>query len=255
MMRTWEPDPNLALAFPSNFKCAGFPHLMGGKPTIVSREGIVLLEEYGDSQAYLHMMEGSDALIEWLKQKEVAAAPSSAGRTAKQVIRSIEGCRNAWLLEDAETLKLLNKMANRVDRTAKVQEWKRILQSRTDRKRVSDIDVKLDSFVRSGMLRLGLVARCPHCGKENWYGLREVDYSISCDRCLREFEFPQGGPIFKEAAWRYRVVGPFSARDYADGAYASVLTLRTFAHKLGSGQPTLTYTTGLDLFDNLNQLE
>ena len=52
---------------------------------------------------------------------------------------------------------------------------------------------------------------------------------------------------FRNIPWRYRVTGPFSVPNYADGAYSTVLALRCLAEGLGSGRNPITYTSNLNL--------
>ncbi len=72
-----------------------------------------------------------------------------------------------------------------------------------------------------------------------------VDYEVTCERCLKAFQFPQGDT---SARWKYRVTGPFSVPNFAEGAYAVALTLNVFNMKIrGGGDTELTFSTGLDL--------
>ena len=52
---------------------------------------------------------------------------------------------------------------------------------------------------------------------------------------------------FGNTPWRYRVTGPFSVPNYADGAYSTVLALRCLASGLGSGRRPITYSSNLNL--------
>jgi hypothetical protein len=244
-MRDYASDLRLAMVLPSNMKNPAFPRRLGAGGTVcISREGIVLLQQYVGEVERLSLMRGSDAFIEWLELLGIHATPSSAGRTAEEVVGSL-GWMHGWLLEDAETLKLLDKMANSVRGTANVAQWKGLIQRRGRMRSLPPIS--LDRFTKAGILQLGIGARCPHCTNDNWYSLRDVDYRISCERCLREFDFPQGSLNPKYPPWRYRVIGPFSARNFAEGAYATALTLRVFAHKLSGGESAMTCAMGLEL--------
>ncbi len=50
-------------------------------------------------------------------------------------------------------------------------------------------------------------------------------------------------------------MGPFSVPDYADGAYATVLTLRLFNNTLGYNQTPTTFATGLDIVSGASKFE
>ena len=86
---------------------------------------------------------------------------------------------------------------------------------------------------------------CPHCAKENWYSLTDLDYDLTCERCLNTFPFPQASIKFNEGDWRYRVVGPYSLPHYTDGAYATILTLRLFNRTLYLSDTPTVFSTGL----------
>lgn len=260
-LREYGSKRNIALTFPSNTKNPHFPRLRSGDLTIVSREGIVLHKSVDIGYDIVRLMYGRDALIGWFEENKVSSVHSEPGRIAEQIISSIGGLWNARLFADKETLHLLDKMAKSVrvrsdqsgsqteeeyaDRTAQVQEWSKILRRRKREKKHRNID--LDSFVDAGVIRLGLVAQCNSCGKRNWYSLEDIKYEVDCDRCLQKFRFPQGPPRFDESLWRYRVVGPFTAPNFAEGGYGTALTLRAFSHLLGMGEHVLTYTTGLNI--------
>jgi hypothetical protein len=104
-------------------------------------------------------------------------------------------------------------------------------------------------------MRVGLSLTCPHCAKENWYSLTDVDYEVTCERCLNRFSFPQAGIKFNESDWRFRVSGPFSVPQYADGAYATVLTLRLFNNTLNFDRTPTTFATGLDIVSGTSKFE
>jgi hypothetical protein len=107
--------------------------------------------------------------------------------------------------------------------------------------------VSLDRFIEANVFRLGLVLECPSCRKKNWFGIEDLHLHLTCERCLKAFAFPQGSLDFKRTPWQYRVIGPYSVPNYAEGAYGTVLALSVFARRLGGHGPKLTYATGLEL--------
>jgi hypothetical protein len=82
--------------------------------------------------------------------------------------------------------------------------------------------------------------------RDNWCGLGSLREQLTCERCLKDFDFPQGSLNFHNTPWQYRVVGPFSGPNYAGGAYATILALHVFARNLDIGHTNLTYATGLN---------
>lgn len=250
---------DLALCYPSNIKDRTFPHLaMGQQGPIVSREGWVLLEQYQESSGYLRIDSGTDAICRWLKKKGIEAKRSSAGRIALQMVEKLASLRAADLIADKDTIQLLNKMAMQErtshskstsntktfeGRTADTGRWHELVKKRA--KNSFRFRASLEQFTNRGILKLGLGLNCPHCTHSNWYGLDRVDYSVTCERCLKKFPYPQGS---KEPRWKYRVTGPFSVPNFAEGAYAVTLTLTTFAKRLSPvGDISMTMTTGLNL--------
>ena len=95
-----------------------------------------------------------------------------------------------------------------------------------------------------GALQLGLTAACLNCAQDNWYSLDDVATSVSCSRCRKSFDFPQGTPK-RDDIFKYRVVGPFATPNFAEGAYSVALTLKFLKHDYGAGE--FTYSTGLEL--------
>jgi hypothetical protein len=257
-------NSSFALSFPSNVKGEEFPRLEFGERCLCSREGIVLFRKYKLGSASIRLLSQQDAVIGWLKSRGFEAKPSSSGRNAEQVLRSIGGTRGADLLADEQTLRLLDKMAKTIqrepdgttaqypDRTASISEWKQVLGRRS---RSLFPRAELNDFTKSNVMRIGLRLSCPNCAKENWYSLTDIDYEVTCERCLNSFSFPQTGLGFNEGDWRYRVVGPFSVPNYADGAYAAVLTLRLFKNTLNAGHTPTTFATGLDVVHGTSKFE
>jgi hypothetical protein len=252
----YRSDSSFALTFPPNVKGEEFPRLDFRGRSLCTREGIVIFQEYKQQSARLQLLSQQDAVIGWLKSRGIEAKPSSSGRNAEQVLRAVGGTRGASLFADEATVRLLDKMAKTIqreadgttaqypDRTASIAEWKEVLGRRSS---ALFSRAALNDFIRANVMRIGLSLSCPNCDKENWYGLGELNYDVTCERCLNKFSFPQTDLKFNEGDWRYRVLGPFSVPNYADGAYATVLTLRLFANTLYSGGTSTTFATGLDI--------
>lgn len=260
----WVTSDDVALCLPLKRRMSEFQDVKAAREALVSREGIILFQKYKDWRDLLSLSRGRDAVIGWLRSYGVSAVSSDAGRTAEELIRSVGGLSRLGILADAETVQKLNAMASRrrvqkrddgdnlindyPDRTASVKDWHAFVQRRANRGSLWQLT--LNELTDRNILRLGLMVRCSHCSKENWYSLDLLNYSLRCERCLRNFTFPQGDIQYKNTPWHYRVLGSFSIPDYANGGYAIALTLRLFSHGIGSGKK-VTYSTGLELsFDN-----
>jgi hypothetical protein len=247
-----EPFPQL----PSDFDLTAARRLRIGSAVIPSREGLVLPQRYKGQREYINFLTGRDVMIDWLKQHGVEADISSSGRVVEQVLASLGGVSKVRLLANAGTIQLLDKMAKSVrvypdgtveqyaDRTASVHEWTALIAQRSQ-----DIwsgQITLEKFIDAGVLKLGLSIKCTHCTFDNWFSMAELDEVLKCERCRKPYSFPQGSINYVNSPWRFRVVGPFAAPNYADGAYATTLALRVFADTLASGEVSLTYAPGLN---------
>lgn len=244
----------LALALPStgnSLPCNGI------NPFLVDRSGFILLHQFKRHLQHMELMTGTDAIIDWFRRHKIDAAQSDAGRVAEQVLSSLGGFSGVWILQDEETLNLLDKMSKSTtklhggetieeypDRTASVDKWKNTTLPRQDD--YSGSTTTLERLVEAGALKLGLSVPCPNCGATNWYGLNDLAERVPCVRCLKQYRFPQGGLDYKRTPWRFRVTGPYSVPNYACGAYATVLALHCLAREPPLGA-TMTFSTSLDL--------
>jgi hypothetical protein len=257
-------DSSFALTFPPNVKSDEFPALGYVDQSFCTREGVVIFRQYKSHDLALKLMSQQEAVIGWFASKGIEASPSSSGRNALQVLRSVGGTRGCSLFADESTVKILDKMAKTIqrevdgataqypDRTASIAEWKEVLGRRS--KSIFSCP-NLSDFTENNVMRVGLTLACPHCAKDNWYSLSDIDYEVVCERCLNRFAFPQAGMKFNESDWRFRVLGPFSVPDYADGAYATVLTLRLFNDTLYLNKTPTTFATGLDIVAGSSRFE
>jgi hypothetical protein len=248
-------DDTLATMLPSSFTDDRGPRLRLGGATLMSREGFVLPQEYKEHEEYLQLLTGQQALTQWLGNQGINAEPSDPGRIADQIVSSLQGLWGARLIADRDTVKLLDEMSKSVqkladgkleefpDRSIKVKRWRDLVNRRKNAPFGQTIS--LDRFIKANVLRLGLVLECTNCRKKNWFGVEGLHEQLTCERCLKSYAFPQGSLNFDRTPWQYRVIGPYSVPNYAQGAYATVLALNVFAHGLWSDRPRLTYATGL----------
>ena len=245
----------LALTLPSSFTGEASRRLRVGETTIISREGFVLPQRFKQHREYFRLLTGQEAVISWLGRQGVEAKPSDPGRIADQILASLEGFWGVRVIADRDTIKLLDEMAKSVrkyadgkleefpDRSIDVKRWKDLVHRRANANYGA---VSLDSFIKANVLRLGLVLECTNCRKKNWFGIDALREQLTCERCLKAYPFPQGSLNFVQTPWQYRVVGPYSVPNYAEGAYATVLAIHAFANGLGTDRTNLTYATGLD---------
>ncbi|NTJ35943.1 hypothetical protein G6K86_30475 [Agrobacterium rhizogenes] len=246
-----------ATIYPTNLLAPGYPRVALGERLRIGREGWVIQNEYELGHTLLEIQTGRDAIVGWLKTREVDATPSEEGQIATQVIAAAGGLFPSAMFGDRETLKLLGEMAEshthvsrhgqRVgksspDRAKHIQTVRQHFEKRT--KRSFGYWNALDYFLKRSVFRAGLRVQCPICSYQNWLDLNALSYRPTCTRCLNEFEFSQSPEHLKEVEWYYRVVGPFAAPDYARGGYAVALTLRCLSE---SNDTEMTWSTGLSL--------
>jgi hypothetical protein len=181
------------------------------------------------------------------------------------MLENLGGLWGLHLLADMETLELLNKMAGGVRkrsneddaieetfelRTAPLKDWIDLIERRKRRRPLPELE--LQDFTERNVIRAGLETGCPHCQARNWSSLTAVDYRITCDRCLKSYDFPQARLREHSRNFYYRVVGPFSVPDYGRGSYALLLALRVISG-FNMTMHELTFATAMNLaFDGVN---
>ncbi|WP_420347200.1 hypothetical protein [Pelagibius sp.] len=251
---------DFASVLPFNLFDRKWPRLSWGLNQVtVGSEGWVFAQDHKNWNQTVTLLTKEDAIIGSLAKLEIDAKLSDPGHVARQMIEHLGGLRGVQLLADQDTLILLNKMAggvrrksNKVDeveetfelRSAPVKTWEDLISKRNSNQKRLPID--LNEFTKRNVIRLGLETTCPQCLAKNWHSLTAVDYSITCDRCLNEYEFPQTGPHQKVRNWSYRVLGPFSVPDFGRGAYSALLTLK-FLKEFAGSHSEMTFSTAMNL--------
>lgn len=249
------PDP--AIVYPSNLWSPQYPRLGNGSELRIAREGWVLHKRYDIGYSHLELQNGRTSIVAWLKTQGIEATPSEEGQVASRVIATAETLLACGMFANLKTLRLLNGMAeshtevNRQgrrsvrftpDRSRHVQQ---VRQHFTDREKQSfGFWNNLDHFLERSVFRAGLSVQCPVCSYHNWFAVDDLSYKPTCSRCLNSFDFSQSPKELDRLEWYYRVTGPFAAPDYARGAYAVALTLRTLAPH---DRSKITWSTGLRL--------
>ena len=244
-------NADLATVLPFETYGDRWPQLsVTGGSALIGSEGWCIGETFKTSTQALRLYSQDEAVIGSLGVLGIEAKLSDAGQVARQVVEHLGGLRNVRLLADELTLKLLNKMTRGDGRWTSIGEWKEVL-SRRARNGVWPV-VTLEQFAERGIVRLGVVTACPHCMLPNWQSLTTVDYELTCDRCRKDYSFPQASVKGKNRNWAYRVLGPFSTRDYARGSYGAVLALNAIRSAVSEMDP-VTYSTALSMnFDGIS---
>lgn len=257
---------NIAKVIPFNHFDRTWPKLgLGSDRVIIGSEGWVFGQRYKNSSEYITLMNMEEAVIGSLKVSGIEAKLSDPGHVAKQMLESLGGIRGSYLLADSDTLSLLNKMAGNLRRRSNENEsteetferrsasrkiWNTLISKRNAKRSIRNAG--LEDFTKRNILILGLETQCSHCQAYNWHTLTVIDYRITCERCLKLYDFPQAALREHNENWFYRVIGPFSVPDYGQGSYGVLLTLRVLKN-LGSTWDEMTFSTALKLeFDGIN---
>ena len=257
--------PNIATVLPFNTFDRSWPRLgLGGEAIPVGSEGWVFPQRFTNLAQYVCLIGANDAIVGSIRLFGIKAELSEPGHIARQMLEQLGGIFGVHLLADIDTLKLLNKMAgglrrksNETDvieetyelRTASLKAWTDLIFARKTRHSLSRYD--LNDFTKSNVIRLGLETDCPYCSAKNWSTLTTVDYRVTCERCLKPYDFPQATLREKNRNFAYRVIGPFSAPDYGRGSYGALLTLRVLK-QFNSSTSDMTFSTAMNLsFDGV----
>lgn len=224
----------------------------------ITSEGWAIPQRFAAHTQFVEMPTALKATTKWLEHRGIKAELSEPGHIARQMLEQLGGLGGTHLLADVDTLKLLNNMAsssrtrsNESETVEEIQELKTekmatwIGHVAKLRKRRPLRASGLEAFTNQNVIRLGLLSQCPHCMKGNWSSLSEVDYRVTCDRCLKGFDFPQATLPGNNRAFAYRVIGPFSVPEFGRGSYSAILSLRVlsgFKHSV-----EMNFTTAMNL--------
>ena len=232
---------------------------LGGEQVAVGVDGWVFPQRYKKLNQYVSLFNSNDAIVGSLSRLGVEAKLSEPGHIARQMLENLGGLLGAHLIADLATLALLNKMSgglrrqtNQDDmieenfglRTAPLKDWTDLISKREAKGSLPA--VHLEDFTKHNVIKIGLETSCPHCQATNWTTLTAIDYLITCERCLKSYDFPQAHLKKSNQNFSYRVIGPFSVPDYGRGAYGSLLALRVL-ERFNSSTSALTFSTAMNL--------
>jgi hypothetical protein len=195
----------------------------------IGRHGLVHLVRRTSSEP--RTVPASEAIFfAWLADHGWKAELSAPGVLAKQIFKRLNGFPR--YIADKSILGLIEYMNGgsvgrngepigdgglSLEREVSVAEMKSRLNGGSGKRGL------LDDFLSKGIFRLGLRTKCPNCQRNTWFPLEALRESIDCPKCLNAFA--AAGNIESSSSWFYRTAGPFSVPNYADGAFAVLLTL------------------------------
>lgn len=245
----WSFKNQIASVFPINYRNPSIPKYGFGRDNILSTsEGLVIFPKYKNLMEHWSLMDGTTALNTWFQDNNITATLSDAGRATQQIIQTLDGFSGVRSIAHPEIVKFLNMMARRpITRSAHYREFQQrinnVAQDSNWRGR------EFETLVEQKVVELGLEIKCNKCSSWNWNSINQLDYSLVCDHCLKEFDFPITNPAgSRTARWSYRVIGPFAFPDFAKGGYSAALAIRFFADALGSfDRSAVTWSSGQEL--------
>lgn len=199
----------------------------------IGRHGLVKLVQ--DSFVESRTVPSSEKIFfAWLEDQGWTAELSPPGILAKQILKRLGGY--PMLLANRAVLGLLEHMnGGSVSRNGIPIEANRITAARE--MSVGEVKSRLknltlyDTFLKSGVFKLGLRTQCPTCQRNSWFAMSALSESLECPKCLSSF--PAAGNVDQSSGgWYYRTAGPFSVPNYADGAHAVLLTIETLSDRM-----------------------
>lgn len=252
-LKSWSSTDLIATVFPCNYKKPLVPKFGSIRDWILpTTEGFVIFPQHKDIDENWKLTDGTTALNSWFKENGIKAIPSDAGRATQQIIQTLGGFWALSSLAHKGIVELLNAMSRKSGtRSAHVKEFRQKIYQAVEGQffRERRQEASFQNLVERKAVELGLELKCPKCGSWSWYSVNMLAYTLTCDLCLKEFDFPVASPTDgNRAKWAYRLIGPFALPDYARGGYAAVLSIRFFALSLdGMMDSSITWSSGQEL--------
>lgn len=248
-LRCWGDKDQLATTFPCSYRKSSFPNFrLGREHLLPTAEGLVFFPEYKNISERWELCSGTNALNTWFNENKITATLSDAGRTTEQIIQTLGGFWGIGKIANVGTVKLLDGMSRKpLTRSMHYKEFGQKIKDAVGEGiwRYKEFETLVDRHA----VELGLELKCAKCGSWGWHSIKQLDYSLTCDLCSQQFDFPITNPCSSQyCKWAYRVIGPFALPDYAKGGYASALAIRIFSDVIGRmDRVGVTWSTGQEL--------
>ena len=258
-LRDASKNDQIATVFPCNYRKPSVPKFQPefqhkSDYLLPTTEGFVIFPSYEDMFERWSLVDGTTAFNQWLNDNQVPTIRSDAGRTTEQIIQTLGGLQWGVLcLTHKGVIKFLNKMTGRFTKAGHYFEFRNEIHNAINSEKLKDRT--FETLVKRKAVELGLELKCTECSKWSWYSVNQLDNSLICNFCFKQFDFPIIDPTDrKRSKWAYRVVGPFALPDYAQGGYATALAIRFFANIIGGfDRAEVTWSSGQELTLNQNK--
>jgi hypothetical protein len=256
-LEEWGNKSQVATVFPTDHKKQSAVSFgLVREQFLSTREGLISFLRYKDHKHSWDLVDGKQAIEQWLRRDDITCKVSPAGRNTQQIIHTLGGFFGVRSISSKAVIELLNKMANSFTRSIHQSDFhskiKVAVQNDFWRERTLEI------LVEQKAVELGQELNCTKCGSWGWYALNQLDTYMQCSLCLKTFDFPITNPTNrKRANWAYRVIGPFALPNYSGGGYSAALAIRFFSSVLGGfDRAAATWSAGLELtFPDNTKLE
>jgi len=248
-IKDWSFENKITTVFPTNYRTPIFPKFgIFNKHLLSTTEGLIIFPEYKDNNEHWRLENGTVAINQWLKEYGISATVSDAGKSTQQIIETLGGVTQVWSIVNKNIIETLDKMAKTpLTRSFPTKKFDDMINK--DIKKEKWFDPRSEVLASQNIVELGLEVKCSKCDSWSWYTLKEVDYSLTCSRCLKSFDFPITKPFdSKYSRWSYRVIGPFAIPDYSRGGYAATLAIHFFERNIdNANRLKMTWSAGQEL--------
>jgi hypothetical protein len=247
-LRDFGFESRIATTFPTDYRDPKFsPFRVGRDVLLATTEGFVIFPMFRDMQHYWTLTDGMSAIARWLKTSNIEVKLSDAGRATQQTIQTLGGFGGVRSVANAVVVKLLNEISRKP--VAKSMNQREFINRVTNAVKGNVwLEGAAEKLIARNAVELGLELKCSKCSSWSWYSLKQLDYTVRCSLCLREFGFPIIDPSGADSSrWAYRLIGPFALPDYANGGYAAALAIRFFADIIGRMDVNVTWSSGQEL--------
>ena len=250
-LHDWSATGQIATVFPCDHKNSpffkSFRYGVRGEHFLPTAEGLVAFPDHGDI-SQMWNLDALTAFNKWFNANATPVTPSDAGMATQQIIQTLGGFRGVDCLAHKGVIELLHKISKRpVTKTAKYQKFRDEINSAVDDETLGERI--FETLVNHKVVELGLELKCGKCGSWSWYSVKQLDYLLTCNFCLKQVDFPVINPTdCKHSRWAYRVIGPFAQPDYAKGGYAAALAVRFLARVVGrTVRSEVTWSPGQEI--------
>lgn len=247
-IKDWSFKNQVATNFPTNYRNPIFPKFgFYNEFLLPTSEGLTIFPEYINSSHRWTLENGTKTINQWLGKYGIKANISDAGKATQQIIETIGGVSQVYSLTSKNVIEQLNKMAyTPLTRSFQINKFENEINKNTKKSPYGH--TRSEILVSQKIVELGLELKCSKCDSWNWYTLDNLNYSLTCNRCLKTFDFPITKPTKPDfSRWAYRVIGAFALPDYARGGYSASLAIHFFERNIGSHDFNITWSGGQEL--------